>query len=86
MGTGIVSKDGSQTQVDGVTFGETQYYEVMAYTKKPQYGSATLVVDNALGDRQLRSVAQKKSILSLNGEKIPTKKAQRRRALRWVHG
>lgn len=74
VGTGIVSKDGSETQVDGVTFDETQYYEVMAYTKKPQYGSATLVVDNALGDKQLRSVAQKKSMLSVNGEKIPTKK------------
>ena len=74
VGTGIVSKDGSQTRVDGVTFAKTQYYEVMAYSKKPQYGPAALFVDNALADQELRSIAQKKSILRVNGEKIPTQK------------
>jgi hypothetical protein len=74
VGTGIVSKDGSQTRVDGVTFGKTQHYEVMAYSKKPQYGPAMLFVDNALADQKIRSIAQKKSTLRLNGETTPTQK------------
>ena len=68
--TGIVSKDGSSTEINGVTFTETKYYDAMAYVKKPQYGSADLIIENTASVRPLEAVAQKKSSLVLNGEAI----------------
>ena len=45
-GTGIASKDGSQTTVNGATFTNILHAALMAYTKKPSYGPGKLVAEN----------------------------------------
>ena len=46
-GSAVVSKDGSQTIVDGLTVTASQGYAAMAYMKKSIYGTARLEISNS---------------------------------------
>ena len=67
-GTGVASKDGSSAHITNSTFKDIGYSTLMAYTKKKQYGRATLVADDINYEPRFNAiVAQKKSGIILNG-------------------
>lgn len=69
-GTGIVSKDGSQLVVKGLTARDIHFYTGMAYIKKPMYGPARLDI----GDSRVNAAKlfnQLKNSLVLDGKPVP---------------
>ncbi|MBL6932445.1 MAG: CotH kinase family protein [Rhodospirillales bacterium] len=70
-GTGIASKDGSQTMLDGGKFTDILHAAMMSYMKKPSYGPGALKAENVeflkVGEN---AVVQTGSKLSINGNDI----------------
>jgi hypothetical protein len=70
-GSGLVSKDGSTAEVYQSSFKNITHSSLMAYMKKPQYGSAQLVaIDNLIEEKPLSVIAQKQSEISVDGRRI----------------
>ncbi len=73
VGTGVVSKDGSHGIVSDSTFTDVAHAAVMAYTKKPEYGPASLVAEGLVVDGVGRvAVAQSGSRVVVDGSEIDT--------------
>lgn len=70
-GTGIASKDGSRTSVEGAVFRNILHAAMMSYMKKPSYGPGSLEATNVeFHSTGEDAVTQTGSSLSLNGETI----------------
>ena len=70
-GTGIASKDGSKTIVDGGKFTDILHAAMMAYMKKPSYGPGALEAANVeFNNAAAEAVVQTGSTLFLNGKDI----------------
>ena len=70
-GTGIVSKDGSHTVIDGAKFSNILHAGLMSYIKKPTYGPGLLEATNVeLQNAGEDAVAQTGNTLSLNGKTV----------------
>ncbi|MCG8591391.1 MAG: hypothetical protein MJE66_19015 [Proteobacteria bacterium] len=72
-GTGVASKDGSIARLDGGRMRDVKHAALMAYVKKPEFGSAALEVEGMAFERVGRTaVAQVGSRVSLDGKPQPT--------------
>lgn len=71
VGTGVASKDGSNTVVEASRFTDTLHASLMSYNKKPVYGTASLIAKNIEFDSVgAQAVVQTGNTLSLNGKTI----------------
>jgi hypothetical protein len=71
VGAGVVSKDLSRVDVDGIELLGVRHAAFMSYTKKPEYGVGTLVAKNAVVEQGTRlGLAQRGSSLIVNGTRI----------------
>jgi hypothetical protein len=72
-GTGAASKDGSQLDITDSTIEEVQHAALMAYMKKPEFGSARIEARNLtfLGTMP-RARAQKGSTITIDGQPVPS--------------
>lgn len=73
-GTGIVSKDGSEAKVSNSEMADIQYFPLMTYTKKPQYGGAYLEAHNTQWDDHLVPIVQKGSEMLVDDKKMRPRK------------
>ena len=72
-GTGAASKDGSYLDISDSTMEHIQVAALMAYIKKPEYGSAGITAKNVrLTDVSHRARVQTGSSITVDGEEIPT--------------
>ena len=71
VGTAAASKDGSHLDIDGLVIDEVIFAGLMAYTKKPEYGSATMKAENVLF-KPTGPVGrvQTGSMIEVNGEEL----------------
>jgi len=70
-GTGVASKDGSRTRVEGGDFTSVLHVALMSYVKKPSYGPAELIADDVqFSDVGEKGVVQTGSSLTLNKQDI----------------
>lgn len=75
VNVGVVSKDLSTTVVTGLTLDSAKLAGLMAYIKKPSYGPAKLLAENIkLTNTNTTAIAQNKSVIAINQQKIKTTK------------
>jgi len=72
VGTGVASKDKSETLIADVELSNVRHAAFMAYVKKPEYGAATLEARNILevSRRKIVGLAQIGSTIKIDGEEI----------------
>jgi hypothetical protein len=70
---GIVAKDSSNVIAKDLFFNDIIFADTMAYRKKPQFGGATMFIEN-LNTSLGKHLVQKKSIILINDKKIKPKK------------
>ncbi len=71
VGTAIVAKDRSEGTVRASRIGTVRFAALMAYVKKPEYGPASLTVEDvSVGSAQQLAVAQFGSWISIDGERV----------------
>ena len=69
--TGAASKDGSSLTISESTIKNTKYFGLIAYAKKPEYGSASIDARNIKFEAtEIRARVQKGSYLLLEGEQV----------------
>jgi hypothetical protein len=69
--TGAASKDGSRLNISESTIKSTRYFGLIAYVKKPEYGSASIDARNIKFEAtKIRARVQKGSYLSLEDNQI----------------
>ncbi len=74
-GTGVASKDGSQSIIENATFDNIAQAAMMAYIKKSEYGGGKIFAQNIKFESHENAiVAQKKSFISIDGIEIKTRK------------
>lgn len=72
IGVAVASKDGSQVEIRSSTIMRARNAGLMAYSKKAEYGPATLTADNMrIIDTGMPAQVQIGNTLSVNGEQIP---------------
>ena len=71
VGTAVASKDRSRVIVESTRISDVLHVALMAYVKKPEYGSAEIIAEGVEFDRVEReAVAQIGSAVRVNGEDI----------------
>lgn len=75
-GTGMASKDRSEAEVRDSVFERIEHVTLMAYAKKREFGSASLVAERIQmeGGVEQQALAQKGSRVSIDGVFIPERK------------
>ena len=70
-GTGLASKDGSTARIEDSTMDTIKYAGVMAYTKKPEFGGASVHVKGLkIDNTKYPHIAQRGSAVNVDGEEI----------------
>jgi len=72
VGVGIASKDKSEVLIEDVELADVKFAALMAYVKKPEYGSAQIIARNIIdtSEQEIRSLAQFGSTITVDGKKI----------------
>jgi hypothetical protein len=71
VGTAIVAKDRSRGTVRASRIDSVRFAALMAYVKKPEYGPASLTIENvSVGSAQQLAIAQFGSRISIDGEPV----------------
>ena len=73
VGTGAASKDGSSLKLSESTIKNARTAGLMAYIKKPEYGPGQIAVQDLVFDGvPVQARAQKNSVITIDGEPVPT--------------
>ncbi len=72
-GTGAAAKDGSVLRLEDTAIQNSRYADLMAYVKKPEYGSASIEARNlTFAGSPPRAKAQKGSAITMDGTPVQT--------------
>ena len=70
-GTAAVSKDGSLLEIKNSSINQVVYSGLMAYIKKPEYGSARIIADNIkFSGSKIFARAQKGNNIIVDGKEV----------------
>ena len=73
-GTGLAVKDGSHASIRNSSFDNITHSTLMAYTKKLQYGGATLVSENnSIPSSDIAVIAQKRSTIHIDDKLVSSR-------------